>query len=387
MTEPMKDCVVAIKERFSSPVFGPIYFAMLLWNYDVLGILFFGMGGFEERLFTVQEHYFYLDGVWQGGRLGWPVLVGIAFSILSPWLNWVFLYASEKAHKGIKGVKDRVVLEDEINSLKTQCDIFQKQQEEMINKAVDNDEDVKRLEKSHKKDCVEFATKEQGFRSSIEALKKENESLLKQKVAYYYGFKGAEEAKANAGIVLHIMQEMFGFLSVVLPHYVVNTLELDNLGVNVPKEFTQKLIAAMITQKPAPSRVSARRVSNPPPVARLSPSQSTTPIFTVNEIYSVLAAGGLKSKYDPQKTGDILKLLSLNESPLNMPIFVLYADGRYGLNKREGYWLAAVLEEHFKGPAEKSEIKFIKDKEIENSWVKTFDGGEVVFEPKEDRLV
>lgn len=80
MIDSVKEFAEAFTSRIRSPVFGSIFLALAVWNWRALALLLFSEHLVEKRIETFQNGLSFGDFIF-------PVIVGIVYALLSPWVT------------------------------------------------------------------------------------------------------------------------------------------------------------------------------------------------------------------------------------------------------------------------------------------------------------
>jgi hypothetical protein len=88
----MKEIIEAFATRVKSPVFGYLFISWFGFNWEKILLLLFSKESLDKRIEVFKNAFNYDD------FLLYPLGMAILFSILYPWINYVFLIISKKTY-------------------------------------------------------------------------------------------------------------------------------------------------------------------------------------------------------------------------------------------------------------------------------------------------
>jgi hypothetical protein len=157
----MKEIIQAIESRIKSPVMGYFTIAFLIFNWQALFFLFADNSGAKDRI-----DYFIASSSFSS-LLIFPLLSSIIYTLIYPWVNYIFLYICQKPTdlKNSLQAKSEHNMLVEKNRLEKLRSELQATAEKNIIEQAKRDEEVEGIQDEELKENV---------RSSIKAIREEN---------------------------------------------------------------------------------------------------------------------------------------------------------------------------------------------------------------------
>ncbi len=180
----MKEIIDSIDSRIKSPLFGYYIIAVIAWNWDPFFYLFFDSGSASERIAYFRANTSHLT------VFIWPTLLACLYSVIYPWINYLFLWCSQKPNEYKNTLQARS--KDKLLTIQQQLEqkranLIAQREEELIAQAK-RDKEIEEIgDLETKKELKEKLEALRVETQKKQQLDSEQEEILIQLSQYFHG--------------------------------------------------------------------------------------------------------------------------------------------------------------------------------------------------------